>query len=221
MFYCKSKYVFSFTDSELGRLWLVKFAILLLLVELLLKYRGYWIRLLKLYGLWKNIFWGTGCWSWFCIIIAWVKICMDLQKLFPKSVIDLEIPCNNLARTRPDSRNVSVNVLQNCASSFVSWNSSWSFCARGNVFSRCFAYSQLILEPDFLLIYVLQMNFTLLVPLLLLSLCTNLINPLLSSFDEAEFNTTDDDEKKLLMKFHFNLMMILVLTKWVGINSKW
>ena len=138
MFYCKSKYVFSFTDSELGRLWLVKFAILLLLIELLLKYRGYWIRLLKLYGLWKNIFWGTGCWSWFCIIIAWVKICMDLQKLFPKSVIDLEIPCNNLARTRSDSRDVSVNVLQNCASSFVSWNSSWSFCAGGNVFSSCF-----------------------------------------------------------------------------------
>lgn len=36
MFYCKFKYVFSFSDSELGDFWLAKCAILLLLVVLLL-----------------------------------------------------------------------------------------------------------------------------------------------------------------------------------------
>ena len=49
---------------------------------------------------------------------------LDLQKLFPKSVIILEIPCNNSAKTRFDSRNVSVNVLRNFASSFASFDSS-------------------------------------------------------------------------------------------------
>ena len=145
MFDYKLKYLFSFSDSELGRFWLVKFAILLLLVVLLLKYGGYWTGLLKLYGFWKNIFWGTGCWGWLRIIIAWVKICMDLQKLFPKSIIDLEIPCNDSAKIRFDSRNVSVNILRNCASPFVSCNSSWSFCAATMFFLGVFAYCQLLL----------------------------------------------------------------------------
>ena len=46
-------------------------------------------------------------------------------------------------------------------------------------FLSVFTYCQLTLEPDFLLIYVLQMNFPLLVLLLLLRLCTHFINPLL------------------------------------------
>ena len=114
MFHCKRKYVFSFSDSELGRFWLVKFAILLFLVVLLLKYGDCWVGgVLKLCGLWKNILCGTGHWGWLCIIIAWIDICMDLQKLFPKSVIDWEIPCNNSAKTWLDSCNVSANVLRN------------------------------------------------------------------------------------------------------------
>ena len=80
----------------------------------------------------KNIFRGTG--GWLCIIIAWVDICMNLQKSFPKSAIDWKIPCNDSAETRFDSCNVSVNVLRNCALSFASCNSSWSLCVGDHVF---------------------------------------------------------------------------------------
>ena len=91
---------------------------------------------LKVCGLWKNIFCRTVCWGWFCIIIAGVNICMDLQKKFSKSVNDREIPCNDSAKTRFDSCNVSANVLRNCASSFASCNSSWFLCAAAKVFSK-------------------------------------------------------------------------------------
>ena len=117
MFHYNLKYDFSFSGSELGRFWLLKFAILLLLVVLLLKYGGCWVGVLKLWELWKNIFRGTWCWDWLCVIIVWVNICMDLQKLFPKSVIDWEFSYCDSAKTRFDSCNVSVNVLRNCASS--------------------------------------------------------------------------------------------------------
>ena len=63
---------------------------------------------------------------------------MDLQKVFPKSVTDWEIPRNDSAKTRFDSCNVSVNVLRNFVSSFASCNSSWSLCATEKVFSKCF-----------------------------------------------------------------------------------
>ena len=132
-------YVFSLCDSELASFWLVKFAILLFSVLLLLKYERCWVGgVLKICGLWKNMFCGTGCWGWLCIIVAWINICMDLQKVFPKSAIDWEVPCNDSAKTRFDSCNVSANVLRNFVSSFASCNSSWSLCATEKVFSKCF-----------------------------------------------------------------------------------
>ena len=130
---------FSLFDSELVRFWLAKFAILLFSVLLLLKYERCWVGgVLKVCGLWKNIFCRTVCWGWFYIIIAGVNICMDLQKKFSKSVNDREIPCNDSAKTRFDSCNVSANVLRNCASSFASCNSSWFLCAAAKVFSKWF-----------------------------------------------------------------------------------
>ena len=54
-------------------------------VLLLLKYERCWVGgVLKVCGLWKNVFCETGCWGWLCIIIVWVNIWMDLQKIFPK-----------------------------------------------------------------------------------------------------------------------------------------
>ena len=198
MFHCKLRYVFSFSDTELGRFWLVKFAILLLLVVLLLKYGGCLLAVLKVCGLWKNIFWGTGCWGWLCIIIVWVNICMDLQKLFPKSVVDLEIPCNDSAKTRFDSHNVFVNVLRNCAPSFACCNSSWSLCAADNAFCRCFCLLSINLGTCFCSDLCFADEFALLVLHLLLSLCTHLINPLLDCrhFMRLNLILTDDDEKE-------------------------
>ena len=84
----------------------------------------------------KHILW-TGCWGWLRIVTAWVKICMDLQKLFPKTFIDWEILCNKSAKTRFDSYNIPANVLQSCASSFAFCNSSLSLRCRQD-FSKCF-----------------------------------------------------------------------------------
>ena len=80
-------------------------------------------------------------------------------------------------------------------------------------FLGVFTYCQLTLEPDFLLIYVLQMNFALLVLLLLLSLRTHLINPLLDYRHLMRLNLIllMMMTKKLLMKLLFYLMMILAL----------
>ena len=84
-------------------------------------------------------FCGAGCWGWLCIIIA-INICMDLEKVFPKSVIDWKIPCTDSAKTRFDSWNVSADVLRNRASTFTSCNSSWSLCAADKVFSKWFRF---------------------------------------------------------------------------------
>ena len=81
MFYCNLKSVrdieISFSDSELGRLRIVKFAILPLIVVLLLKYRGCWVGQLKLCEIWEKMFCETGWWGWFCRIIF-----VEMQKPF-------------------------------------------------------------------------------------------------------------------------------------------
>ena len=122
---------------------------------------------------------------------------MDLQKSFPKSAIDLKIPCTDSAETRFDSCNVSDNVLRNCALSFASCNSSWSLCVGDHVFSKCFR----LLTINFGTWFSSNLGFSDELCFVSSSITESVYtfdrsSTRLTSFDAVEFNTDDDDDKE-------------------------
>ena len=141
----------------------------------------------------KNIFCGSVYWGWFRMNTDWVNICMNLQKLFPKSLTE---KFHAVIRRKLDL------TLVMSLSIFYAIMGRLLLLATADLFTQknVFAYCQLTLEPIFLLIYVLLMDFALLVLLLLSSLRPNLKNPL------HYYHLM----KLLMIKLHFYLRILVL-----------
>ena len=119
------------------------------------------------------------------------------------------------AKTRFVSCNISFNVLQNCVLSFATCSSSWSPCVADNIFSMCFRLSSINIgtwfSPD--LRCVDELCFIDSIYCWVCVLCTQFINSLLDQRQWMRLNwiLMMMAKKMLLMKLHFNLMIILVI----------
>ena len=116
--------------------------------------------------------------------IAWVNFCMDMQKLCST------FQWNDSGKPQFDSGNISVIFLQNCTSLFASNNYSWSVCP---------AEFFLLLPVSLAIWFSWDLRFVddfCFFPAYSVTNSVSLFKWFfrLSSFDEAEFSNTGDEE---------------------------